>query len=205
MVGQHHQLNGHEFEQNPGAGKGQGNQACCSPWGCRVRHNWATEQEQLPKPDTVHISYLHESCLLVWILLCLQVMLHIMTPTMSMWALGREPPLLSDLASTFLSSYIQGLQKLSQRSEFSKLRSTNTWTLPLWWKLFTNRRLWLCLWAVFSWLLQIFPCIPIWQAWSGVQCGVVESLWVHSGGHSAGRENFSAGYLFIDWFLPFLS
>ena len=33
MVGWHHQLNGHEFEQAPGDGDGQGNRACCSPWG----------------------------------------------------------------------------------------------------------------------------------------------------------------------------
>jgi len=43
MVGWHHQLDGHEFEQAPGVGDGQGSLACCSLWGCRVRHNWATE------------------------------------------------------------------------------------------------------------------------------------------------------------------
>ena len=32
MVGSHHQLNGHEFEETPGDGDGQGNLACCSPW-----------------------------------------------------------------------------------------------------------------------------------------------------------------------------
>ena len=32
MVGWHHQCNGHEFEQAPGAGDGQGSLACCSPW-----------------------------------------------------------------------------------------------------------------------------------------------------------------------------
>ena len=26
-------LNGHEFEQSPGDGEGQGNLTCCSPWG----------------------------------------------------------------------------------------------------------------------------------------------------------------------------
>ena len=35
MVGWHHQLNGHEFEQAPGDGEGQGSLACCSPWGCK--------------------------------------------------------------------------------------------------------------------------------------------------------------------------
>ena len=33
MVGWHHQLDGHEFEQAPGAGEGQGGLACCSLWG----------------------------------------------------------------------------------------------------------------------------------------------------------------------------
>ena len=33
MVGCHHLLGGHEFEQAPGDGEGQGGLACCSPWG----------------------------------------------------------------------------------------------------------------------------------------------------------------------------
>ena len=33
MVGWHHQLNGHEFDQTPGDGEGHGSLACCSPWG----------------------------------------------------------------------------------------------------------------------------------------------------------------------------
>ena len=43
MVGWHHQLDGHEFEQPPGVGDEQGSLACCSPWGRRVWHDWATE------------------------------------------------------------------------------------------------------------------------------------------------------------------
>ena len=35
MVGWHHRLNGHEFEQTLGDGEGQGSLACCSPWGCK--------------------------------------------------------------------------------------------------------------------------------------------------------------------------
>ena len=35
MVGWHHQLNGHEFEQTPGDSEGQGGLACCSSWGCK--------------------------------------------------------------------------------------------------------------------------------------------------------------------------
>jgi len=33
MVGWHHQLDGHEFEQVLGVGDGQGSLACCSQWG----------------------------------------------------------------------------------------------------------------------------------------------------------------------------
>ena len=33
MVGWHHWLNGHAFEQALGVGDGQGSLACCSPWG----------------------------------------------------------------------------------------------------------------------------------------------------------------------------
>ena len=45
MVGCHHQLNGHEFEQILGVGDGQGGLVCCSPWGCKEsdtteRLNW---------------------------------------------------------------------------------------------------------------------------------------------------------------------
>ena len=39
MVGWHHQLDGHEFEQALEVGDGQGRLACCSPWGQRVRHD----------------------------------------------------------------------------------------------------------------------------------------------------------------------
>ena len=33
MVGWHHRLDGHEFEQAPGVGDGQGSLVCSSPWG----------------------------------------------------------------------------------------------------------------------------------------------------------------------------
>ena len=35
MVGWHHRLNGHEFEQALGDGEGQGSLVCCSPLGCK--------------------------------------------------------------------------------------------------------------------------------------------------------------------------
>ena len=33
MVGWHHRLYGHEFEQALGVGDGQGSLVCCRPWG----------------------------------------------------------------------------------------------------------------------------------------------------------------------------
>ena len=35
MVGWHHHLYGHDLEQAPGVGDGQGSLVCCSPWGCK--------------------------------------------------------------------------------------------------------------------------------------------------------------------------
>ena len=43
MIGWHHRLNGHELQQTPGVGDGQRRLACCSPWNCRVGHDWVTE------------------------------------------------------------------------------------------------------------------------------------------------------------------
>ena len=43
MVGWHQWLNGHEFEQALGVDDGQGNLACCSPWG----HKELNKTEQL--------------------------------------------------------------------------------------------------------------------------------------------------------------
>ena len=39
MVGWHHRLNGHVFEQVPGDSEGQESLVCRSPWGCRVGHD----------------------------------------------------------------------------------------------------------------------------------------------------------------------
>ena len=35
MIGCHHQLSEHEFEQAQRADDVQGSLACCSPWGCK--------------------------------------------------------------------------------------------------------------------------------------------------------------------------
>ena len=46
MVGWHHQLNGHEFEQTQGDGERYRSQACWISWGSqRVRHDLATQEQ----------------------------------------------------------------------------------------------------------------------------------------------------------------
>ena len=52
MVGWHHQLDGHEFEQAPGVSDGQGSLVCCSPRGCKEsdmteRLNWTEVSRKL--------------------------------------------------------------------------------------------------------------------------------------------------------------
>ena len=68
MVGWHHRLFRHEFEQAPGAGDGQGGPACCSPWGGRESDmtewlNWTENasdalQCDIPKAMMLSIKYL---------------------------------------------------------------------------------------------------------------------------------------------------
>ena len=50
MVGWHHRLDGHETEQAPGVGDGQGGLACWSPWGHKELDttellNWLSDWE----------------------------------------------------------------------------------------------------------------------------------------------------------------
>ena len=60
MVRWHHWLNGHEFEQAPGDGKGQGSLVCCSPWG--RKESDTTEQlnnniENLPILKSINLGH----------------------------------------------------------------------------------------------------------------------------------------------------
>ena len=52
MVGWYLQLNGHEFEQAPGIGDGQGGLVCCSPWG----HKESDTTEQNSRKSLPHKS-----------------------------------------------------------------------------------------------------------------------------------------------------
>ena len=60
MVGWHYQLNGHEFEQAPGDGEGQGILACCRPWGCKQLdtkeglNNNEMKEKALDKPVSIY-------------------------------------------------------------------------------------------------------------------------------------------------------
>ena len=58
MVGWHHRLNGRVWA-NSRSSEGQGSLVCCSPWGRRVRHHWATEQQH-------YLAILGE-CLALWL------------------------------------------------------------------------------------------------------------------------------------------
>ena len=62
MVGWHHWLNGHEFEQAPGDGEGQESLACCSPWGRKkVGPDGPTEQQF---PSYLIFEYWERLCML---------------------------------------------------------------------------------------------------------------------------------------------
>ena len=84
MVGWHHRLDGHEFEQATGISDGQGHLACCNPWGrkSRTQMNNSTELKCFCKPGVSAVSWrppdntFHELCPL-WqlstLLACLQI------------------------------------------------------------------------------------------------------------------------------------
>ena len=59
MVGWHHQLDGHEFEQALGIGDGQGSLVCCSPWDYKKldttkRLNWKEHKPGFSEPKTTN-------------------------------------------------------------------------------------------------------------------------------------------------------
>ena len=64
MVGWHHRLNGHEFEQALGAGDGQGSLACCSPWG----HKESDTTEHLNNNKTEDVGDILEEVIFSFVL-----------------------------------------------------------------------------------------------------------------------------------------
>ena len=55
VVGWHHRLDGHEFEQALGVGDGQGSLVCCSPWS--HKESDMTEQLNLTESLTLIQPY----------------------------------------------------------------------------------------------------------------------------------------------------
>ena len=69
LVGWHHWLNGHEFEQTLGDTEGQGSLVCCSPWGCKESD--MTEWLNLTELGVNHSS--SAACILNMNLIVLQI------------------------------------------------------------------------------------------------------------------------------------
>ena len=61
IVGWHHWLNGHEFEQSPGDGGGQGSLMCCSPWGLKE----LDITEWLNLTEGMHMCYVY-NIMIIW-------------------------------------------------------------------------------------------------------------------------------------------
>ena len=58
MVGWHHRLNGHEFEQTQGYSEGQRSLVCCSPWGHKGSDTteWLTVKQKTTKNNSCHFT-----------------------------------------------------------------------------------------------------------------------------------------------------
>ena len=70
VVGWLHRLDGHEFEQAQGYGKGQGRLACCSPWGRKESNT----TEWLNWTDLIHVLIYIYVCVCVCV--CIYVIFH---------------------------------------------------------------------------------------------------------------------------------
>ena len=59
MVGWHHWLNGHRYEQGPGVGDEQGSLACCSPQGHKASDmtEWLNWTEHIYMETIIYITY----------------------------------------------------------------------------------------------------------------------------------------------------
>ena len=52
MVGWHHQLDGHEFEQTFGDSEGQGSLVCCNSWGFK---EWDMAQQMINNNNGAYV------------------------------------------------------------------------------------------------------------------------------------------------------
>ena len=90
MLGWHHRLNGHEFEQTLGIGDGQGGLACCSPWGCT--ESGMTERLN---DNNICVGYVYHTC----VVCCVSYLMR--GPH---WGLAAWPPQLSGSAQSFAAT-----------------------------------------------------------------------------------------------------
>ena len=61
MAGWHYWLDGHQFEQSPGAGDGQASLVCCSPWG--RKESDTTEQLNLTESHAMILNWANSGLL----------------------------------------------------------------------------------------------------------------------------------------------
>ena len=140
MVGWHHWLNGHEFEQTLGDSEGQGSLVCCSPWGCK----------ELDKTERLHNNNtLSPFLCLGWDLLLGSVSKHILfwrlssphrqnciintgthpaTPTVNSWPPLHQPHpylLLPSIILKQISGTTSFHPKISQHTSLKDGRATN--------------------------------------------------------------------------------
>ena len=76
MLGWHHRLNKHEFQQTPGDSEGQKSLACCSPWGCKeldMTGQLNKNNTNIKRDSLFHYGLSHFKCAVLFILKALQV------------------------------------------------------------------------------------------------------------------------------------
>ena len=83
MVGWRHWLYGHEFEQAPGVGDGQGSLVCCSPWGRKESGttewlNWTDSSFGISCFTSWHFTFYNSGATYVslWFVVCFSVNLY---------------------------------------------------------------------------------------------------------------------------------
>ena len=92
MVQWHHLLNGHEFEQAPRVGEGQGSLVCCSPWGRKE----SDTTEQLNWTELIHRKALNS---LTWVI-CFVLFFFFLSLTVIFWCVLSSWSLLQNLLHT---------------------------------------------------------------------------------------------------------
>ena len=146
MVGWHHWLDGHEFEQAPGDGEGQGSLTCCSPRGQKESDtteelNDDNEAEVHPWQwcSQTHLSKTHLIMLLPWLQ---NSVAHHQSLSRAHWSGPSQ----------------QGLHLLSSTPSFCTCASYEQWpqiVLPLW------EALWVC----GQFLRSALPILPFPWSW----------------------------------------